>query len=97
MESAVKNEGNSRITVAASNSTEELKKCADVVCCGENDGSGTGFKTRNNCHKLICSAKERNGYYPTYGQQIFDTDLNKMLICTDPENKKWVDYNGNEV
>ena len=63
----------------------------------ENDGSGMGFKTRNNCHKLICSAKERNGYYPTYGQQIFDTDLNKMLICIDPENKKWVDYNGNEV
>jgi len=63
----------------------------------ENDGSGTGFKTRNNCHKLICTTKERLGYYPTYGQQIFDTDLNKMLICTDPANKKWVDFNGNEV
>ena len=63
----------------------------------ENDGSGTGFKTRNNCHKLICTTKERISYYPTYGQQIFDTDLNKMLICIDPANKKWVDYNGNEV
>ena len=63
----------------------------------ENDGSGAGFKTRNNCHKLICTTKERINYYPTYGQQIFDTDLNKMLICIDPANKKWVDYNGNEV
>jgi hypothetical protein len=31
------------------------------------------------------------------GQQIFDTDLNKMLICTDPATKKWVDFNGNEA
>ena len=63
----------------------------------ENDGSGTGFKTRNNCHKMICTTKERISYYPTYGQQIFDTDLNKMLICIDPASKKWVDFSGNEV
>ncbi len=63
----------------------------------ENDGSGKGFKTRNNCHKLICSTNERLSYYPTFGQQIFDTDLNKMVICTDPANKKWVDFNGNEI
>ena len=63
----------------------------------ENDGSGKGFITRNNCHKLICGTEERESYYPTYGQQIFDTDLNKMLICIDPAAKKWVDFNGNEV
>ena len=63
----------------------------------ENDGSGTGFKTRNNCHKLIATTEERNSYYPMYGQQLFDTDFNKMLICIDPANKKWVDFNGNEV
>lgn len=63
----------------------------------ENDGSGTGFKTRNNCHKHLCSTEERLSYYPMYGQQIFDTDLNKMLICVDPSSKKWVDLNGNIV
>lgn len=63
----------------------------------ENDGSGIGIKTRNNCHKTVCGTKERHSYYPTYGQQIFDTDLQKMLICIDPENKKWVDFNGNGV
>ena len=63
----------------------------------ENDGSGTGFKTRNNCHKLICSTEERLSYYPTFAQQIFDTDLNKLVICVDVKNKKWVDSNGNIV
>ena len=63
----------------------------------ENDGSGIGIKTRNNCHKVICSTAERRSYYPTYGQQIFDTDLNKMVICIDPGLKKWVDFNGAEV
>lgn len=63
----------------------------------ENDGSGSGIKTRNNCHKTICNTKERLSYYPTLGQQIFDTDLNKMVICVDPHNKKWVDFNGNEI
>lgn len=63
----------------------------------ENDGSGVGFKTRNNCHKLICSTEERLSYYPMFGQQIFDIDLNKMVICIDPANKKWVDFNGNKA
>ena len=63
----------------------------------ESDGSGVGIKARNNCHKQVCSTEERLSYYPMYGQQIFDTDLNKMVICIDPENKKWVDFNGEEV
>ncbi len=63
----------------------------------ENDGSGHGIKTRNNCHKMVCDTNERLGYYPTYGQQIFDTDLNKMLICIDPATKKWVDFEGKTV
>ena len=63
----------------------------------ENDGSGSGIKTRNNCHKSICKTSERLEYYPTLGQQIFDTDLNKMLVCVDPENRKWVDCDGNEM
>lgn len=63
----------------------------------ENDGSGKGFKTRNVCHKIVGTTEERMSYYPTYGQQMFDTDLNKMLICIDPAQKKWVDCNGKEV
>jgi hypothetical protein len=63
----------------------------------ENDGSGSGFKTRNSVHKLICTTEERLSYYPMLAEQIFDTDLNKMVICIDPEKKKWVDFNGNEV
>ena len=63
----------------------------------ENDGSGSGFRTRNSCHKLACSTEERLSYYPTYCQQIYDTDLKKSLICIDPANKTWVDAMGNEV
>jgi len=63
----------------------------------EPDGSGTGIRTRNNCHRAICTTEERRQYYPTYGQQVFDTDLNKLLICLSPETKKWVDCNGQEV
>ena len=63
----------------------------------ENDGSGQGIKTRNNTHKTVCGTQERLSYYPTFGQQIFDTDLNKMVICIDVANKKWVDCNGKEV
>lgn len=32
--------------------------------------------------------------YPQYMQQVFDTDLNKLLICVDPAKRKWVDANG---
>ena len=63
----------------------------------ESDGSGIGIKTRNNCHKTVCSTEERLGYYPTHGQQVFDTDKNKMLICIDAPKKLWVDFNGNKV
>lgn len=63
----------------------------------ESDGSGSRIKTKNNCHKTVCSTAERNTYYPTLGQQIFDTDLNKMLICIDPDQKLWVDFSGNKA
>ena len=63
----------------------------------EEDGSGSGFVTRNNCHKTVCDTKERLSYYPFLGQQIFDTDLNKMVVCIEPKTKKWVDFTGNAV
>ena len=80
--------------------TLQPARCAlNAVDCQiwENDGSGRGIKTRNSCHKMVCDTAERLRYYPTYGQQLFDTDLNKMLICLDPEAKKWVDFNGYAV
>lgn len=63
----------------------------------ESDGSGCRIQTRNSCHKTICSTAERNTYYPMFGQQIFDTDLQKMVICVDPDQKTWVDFNGAPV
>lgn len=63
----------------------------------ENDGSGRGIVTRNNCHKAVCTTAERLSYYPTYGQRLFDSDLGKLLICIDPGNKVWVDSMGNKV
>ena len=63
----------------------------------ENDGSGSRIKTINSCHKTVCSTAERLSYYPSLGQQIFDTDLNKMVICINPNKKLWVDSLGNET
>lgn len=63
----------------------------------ENDGSGSGIRSRNNCHKTVCTTAERMSYYPMLGQQIFDTDLGRAVICIDPESKKWVDLCGEEV
>lgn len=61
------------------------------------NGSGIGFRTTNMTHKSVCSTAERLSYYPSLGEQIFDTDLNKLLICVDADTKKWVDANGTEV
>ena len=32
----------------------------------------------------------------SHSEQLFDLDLNKLLICTDPAKRKWVDALGNE-
>lgn len=61
------------------------------------DGSGSGFRTENMCHKRICSSAERRSYYPQLAQQIFDTDLKKLVICIDVKNRVWVDAHGNKV
>jgi hypothetical protein len=63
----------------------------------EEDGSGTGFTTRNLAHKAVGNSEERRKYYPQFGQQYFDTDLGKLLICTDPAKRKWVDAMGKPV
>ena len=63
----------------------------------EEDGSGSGFETRNLAHKLVGTSAERRKYYPQLGQRYFDTDVGKLLICTDPAKRKWVDAMGNQV
>lgn len=60
------------------------------------DGSGTGFRTVNNAHKLASTSAERRTYYPQYMQQIYDLDLKKLLICVDPAKRRWVDAFGND-
>lgn len=60
------------------------------------DGSGTGFRTVNNAHKQAATSAERRTYYPQYMQQLYDLDLKKLLICTDPASRRWVDALGNE-
>lgn len=61
------------------------------------DGSGRAFVTRNNAHALACTTAERLKYYPQYMQQVFDTDLNKLLICVDPPKRIWCDAMGNVI
>ena len=61
------------------------------------DGSGSGFETRNLAHKRIGTSEERRKYYPQLGQQYFDTDFGKLLICTDPTKRVWVDAMGNHA
>lgn len=61
------------------------------------NGSGLSFRAINLVHKTVCTTEERQSYYPSLGQQIFDTDLNKLLICINADGKIWVDANGNVV
>lgn len=61
------------------------------------DGHGTRFITRNSAHRLACSSSVRRGYAPNYLQRIWDTDLNKEVICTNTANKEWRDTMGNIV
>ena len=60
----------------------------------ESDGSGSRFESRNLAHKKVGTSDERRSYYPHLGQEFFDTDLGKHLICTDPAKRRWVDAMG---
>jgi hypothetical protein len=70
---------------------------ANTVDCQlwQNDGSGIGFETVNLVHKLGGSSEERRTYAPHLWQRYFDTDLKKLLVCTDPARRLWVDALGN--
>lgn len=61
------------------------------------DGHGQRFISRNSTHKLACSTAERSSYAANYMQHVYDTDMNKELICVDTANKVWKDTIGNTV
>lgn len=46
---------------------------------------------------LACNTTTRNSYAPNYLQRIWDTDLNREVICTNTANKEWRDAIGNIV
>ena len=79
------------VYLAAGDSRAEAKGAADFVCDGTNDEATV------QCAIDECKASGRQlfCYYPQYMQQVFDTDLNKLLICTDPAKRRWVDALGN--
>ncbi len=55
------------------------------------------MESQNYAQKRLVTTTERLTYAPNYFQQVFDTTANKLLICTDPANKVWVDANGVQV
>ena len=61
------------------------------------EGSGRAFRTRNMAHELMGDTATREGYYPTFMQKYFDTDLNKEIICVDEHQRIWKDAMGNVV
>ena len=77
------------VRVAAADSPAEAKAAADFVCTGTND--------ELTIQRARCMSAERRSYAPQLNQQVFDTDLNKLVICTDPVRKTWVDAMGTPV
>lgn len=69
----------------------------DVTVPFWEDGSGYGIVSRNAAQLQACTTSVRLTYAPNYMQRLWDTDLNKEVICIDPANKTWVDVNGNNV
>lgn len=61
------------------------------------DGHGQRFNSRNSAHQRACATSVRNGYAPNYLQRIWDTTLNKEVICTNTATKEWRDAMGNIV
>lgn len=58
------------------------------------DGNGHGMYTKNLSHKPSGTSEERNGYFPQYMQEFYDTTIEKKLIY---DGSKWVDCNGNTI
>lgn len=69
--------------------------CVDIPLWAP--GHGHNIKTTNLLHKQACSTKERLSYTPNFMQRVWDTDLNKEVICIDESKPLWVDALGNMV
>lgn len=61
------------------------------------DGHGQRFQSRNSRQLLACDTTTRNSYAPNYLQRIWDTSLNKEVICANTATKEWRDAMGNIV
>lgn len=46
-------------------------------------GHGKEFETRNMMQRQYCTTTERQKWSPNYLQRVFDTTLNKLLMCVD--------------
>lgn len=68
----------------------------DTVPFWEN-GNGHGIRTTNLHHLQSCNSETRKSYKPNFMQKIYDTNLNKVVICIDESVPKWVDMEGNIV
>ena len=83
---------NSMITIAANDSTEELKKCADVVCSGKNDEI-TIQKIINRCALEKKDIYLLNGTYHIDGFYDFKDGGPKAAICF-PNNRQEMAFVG---
>lgn len=61
------------------------------------NGCGRGIVTRNQAHLRSGTSSLRRSYEPNFMQQFYDTTVGKVLYCIDPDNKTWVDAQGNTV
>lgn len=61
------------------------------------DGHGHNVMTRNLAHSFICDTDTRKSYKASFGEKIYDTTLNKSLICINETSQIWVDSNGLQV
>lgn len=61
------------------------------------DSDGKYFRTTNAAHAEMGTTAERLGYWAQKMQRYYDTDLNKMLVCTSEDNQEWRDFNGNII
>jgi len=61
------------------------------------DGSGVNFKSVNQAQAQQVTKEILRGYAPNFNQVVYVTDLQKPLICTNPNTGEWRDFNGNVV
>lgn len=60
-------------------------------------GHGHGIRTTDAAQAQAGGTDLRATFRPNYMQHYYDTDLTKLVICTDEQNKVWRDAAGNVV